>query len=130
MQPVFQSVKTNSLVACVASVLEVDVNSLPPFDLSGDWLDELIDWCGEAGFSVITWNPQHNPLVLTTSSYIIALLTVEGEETLKAVLAKSKLIPVEDEHGYRAVLEIIHDPVANNSGKVERVLSYVFIGKQ
>jgi hypothetical protein len=137
----------NCLTACVATVLDVPISSLPEFCVDGEWFSRLDSFCRENGFFLLYWRHAENTPILCFNAYIILLLSLQGEDDLHAVVAKTSLEskhPVTDEDieqgaalaedaggfmwGWRS--EIVHDPNERGYPPVEEIRGYIMIGKQ
>jgi len=119
----------NCLTACVASVLDVPIESVPEFCTDGEWFANLVAFCKENGFFLVYWK-QNDPMpIIAIGLYIILLLNLEGVEDLHAVVAKTRAVKGEDPvwlwHS-----DVVHDPNEHGYPPVKSVNSYLVIGKQ
>jgi hypothetical protein len=139
--------KGNCLTACVASILDVPISSLPEFCVDGEWFERLESFCRENGFFLLYWRHSESVPIFCSSAYVILLLSLQGEEDLHCVVAKTCVDskdPVTDEEiecgaalaedaggvrwGWRS--EIVHDPNKRGYPPVKEVRGYIMIGKQ
>jgi hypothetical protein len=68
MKPVTQTITVgdgsgiigNCLQAAVASLLDLDLDAVPHFGLHDDWLERLVDFAGERGYT-IRYRPPDEP---------------------------------------------------------------------
>ncbi len=103
MNKVFQSLgKGNCLQACVASVLERPLDSVPDFDVPG-WFKFLCDWCGDQGIGVVYMNESH-PISMKNITPILIYEIAESTDR-HAVVGK---IVWDSETLWRT--EVVHDP--------------------
>lgn len=137
----------NCLTACVASLLDVPIFTLPEFCVDGEWFERLDQFCKENGFFLLYWRHCMNVPMLCLGAYIILLLELEGTDTLHAVVGKtildSKELITDLEIKNNAALtdqiggvrwgwktEIVHDPNEKGYPPIVGVTGYILIGKQ
>jgi len=145
----------NCLTACVASILDVPISSLPEFcDGNGNWFHLLHEFCITNGFCLMYWRHREDTPILCLGSYVIVLLKLEGEDDMHAVVGKASLKnqePVNErsdgqaEEDFEASemigsppnatrwewqTQIAHDPNTRGYPPVESIYGYIFIGKQ
>lgn len=137
----------NCLTACVASVLDVPISSVPEFCVDGEWFQRLDTFCRENGFFLLYWRHSGNIPLICLNAYVILLLALEGEEDLHAVVAKTSVesqAPVTEQDiengeclsedaggvrwGWRS--EMVHDPNKRGYPPIKEVRGYIMIGKQ
>lgn len=137
----------NCLTACVASVLDVPIASLPEFCVDGEWFARLDAYCQEHGLFLLYWRHSERVPICCLNAYVILLLELEGEEELHAVVAKTSVTtkePVTEEEIERGAAlaedaggirwgwhsEIVHDPNGRGYPPVKEIRGYIMIGKQ
>lgn len=95
MTPIFQTNygkgNGNCLTACVASILDVPISSLPEFCVDGEWFARLDEFCRENGFFLLYWRHSRDLPIICLNSYLILLLSLQGENDLHAVVGKSSV---------------------------------------
>ncbi len=143
MTPIFQTKFTNPsiedegnsncLTACVASILERPLESIPEFGIGVGWFDDLYDWCMNEGIGLLYFtddNIKHHGLCL--NAYCILAYSVKGHDDnlLHAVVGKTGL-----DHEERLAdgdtkwfwkVEVTHDP--NPHGvEIETLKYFIFL---
>jgi hypothetical protein len=82
----------NCLQACIASVLEMDIDKIPDFQSSeSGWFRALIDWCEEYDLGLLFLKNTSDSSLLI-NCYPILTFTVSGEEEEHAVVGKTTVI--------------------------------------
>jgi hypothetical protein len=108
MTPVFQTTPTNCLSACVASILDLPLDSVPEWwTISGDaWLRAIAQWASERGLGICYFNLRDRKEypVLANHYVIVGGDTPRSKEYFHAVVALAKW------EGGTTRLEFIHDP--------------------
>jgi hypothetical protein len=67
------------LLACVASVLERPLKSIPDFSQSGcGWFEDLYEWCLNERIGLICLNPVDLNSSIVLNSWCIMIFTVDG----------------------------------------------------
>ena len=124
----------NCLTACVASILEIEMDSLPEFCVDGQWFDKLDSFCNENGFFLIYWKHSENIPIICLGALVILLLSLEGEETLHAVVGRTvlenKLTDSDGNTRWGWKTEIVHDPNKRGYPPIKDIAGYIIIGKQ
>jgi len=137
----------NCLTACIASVLDVPISSVPEFCVDGEWFARLDAFCRENGFFLLYWRHSENIPLICLNAYVILLLALEGESDLHAVVARTTIEskePITDAEIERGAAlaedaggirwgwksELVHDPNERGYPPVEGVRGYIMIGKQ
>ncbi len=107
----------NCLLACVASILERPLDSIPDFTLSGcGWFGDLYEWCLNEGIGIICVDPNDLNHSLCFNLWCILCYTVANIETeYHAVIGKCKRvesvnIDAEDETAWHWEAPIVFDP--------------------
>lgn len=120
MKPVFQDKfgekDGNCLQACVASIMEVPLESVPHFCLlaegegeSRDWFQIFSDWCVEQEVGMI-FIPAVYPVCIA-NVYAIASFDVKGSNIPHAVVVRCHYDAKRTGEGHAAWwYEIVHDP--------------------
>ena len=143
--------KGNCLTACVASLLEVPISSIPEFCVDGEWFERLHKFCEENGFFLLYWRHTENMPMLALGAYIILLLQLEGEDDYHTVVGKTVLdykTPITDAEVENCFAltelagakvgdirwawktELVHDPNTRGYPTVVGPVGYIMIGKQ
>ena len=79
----------NCLLACVASVLERDIDSIPDFNMSGaGWFEELYEWCVKERIGLIKLNPEGWKNAALLNSWAICCFSVQGSDEHHAAVGK------------------------------------------
>lgn len=69
----------NCLLACVASILDRPLESIPDFTMSGcGWFEDLYEWCLNEDIGVICLNPCDLDSSLFLNLWCILIWTVDG----------------------------------------------------
>ena len=146
-QTSYEKNKGNCLTACVASLLDVPISAVPEFCVDGEWFTRLDAFCRDNGFFLLYWKHAANLPMVCINAYVILLLSLEGENTLHAVVAKTEIEskdPITDEEIERCAAlsedaggtrwswrsQIVHDPNTRGYPPVTGVTGYIMIGKQ
>lgn len=117
MKPVFQTrfgkPDGNCLAACLASLLEIDIDSVPSFGIGGDWYDRFTTYMVE------NWELQPIDLTISENSHfkpagfhLINGPSINGDFWHSVV-------------GYKG--EIVHDPFPNTPALKEAASWTLFI---
>jgi hypothetical protein len=78
-QTKFEAGNGNCLLACVASVLERPIASIPDFNLSGcGWFGEMYEWCTNEGIGLVLISPCDLESSLFYNLHAILLFSVPG----------------------------------------------------
>lgn len=131
MKPVYQTRykrgEGNCLPACIASILEVPIESIPDFcSLPGYWATRLFEWCEKQGLLFLYWDHADNVPLFCNNAYLILSLELEGiKDEHHAVVGKTSRIDCED--GWQWQTHIIHDPNEYGIPPIKRVVSYILI---
>lgn len=139
MKPVMQTKFTkddgNCLQACMASILELPIESVPDFvnTCGQKWLPEIIHWCHENGFGVVFANANADhvfPQMFLGNIYGIASFSIPGHEYNHAVVVQFSLSGVthrEHESDLMHKMDIVHDPwpYPHRLGDLENVMVLV-----
>lgn len=108
MIPVDQTIFTvpggNCLSACVASILHLNVQDVPPFCDKEDWLGAMNEWLHERGLWAMCFF--YNPDVVPRGYWILGGKSPRGD-FLHAVVCKDR--------------EMVHDPHPSRDGVETRV---------
>lgn len=130
----YEKGKGNCLTACVASVLDVPISSLPEFCIDGEWFIRLSEFCTNNGFILAYWRHSSDVPLICMGAYLILLLTLEGTEEMHAVIAKAAVKSVENmesgETRWEWHTELVHDPNTRYVPNPTGVHSYILIAKQ
>lgn len=120
----------NCLAACVASILCVNIDNIPDFNVDGYWFEELKDFCYNTGLSLIHWNHSEFNKLIVTNCHLIAVCELKGEEELHAVIGKAKIISVSEDGKYTWEFNIEHDPNQIGTPPLKGIVSFIHIAKQ
>lgn len=131
MQTKFGKNQGDCLLACVASLFEMDIKDVPDFTLSGkDWFDDFYEYCKGRGMSLILIHPDENgnfSKIFISDMYAILLFEVIGSEEDHAVIGiLERMDDDPDDPEGRIIWEsrIYHDPNPNriNLGKLKSII--------
>lgn len=132
MQSRFGRGNGNCLLACVASVLHRPLESIPDFAMSGNWFEDLYEWCRNENIGLICIHPKDLDHSIVLNSYCIMIFTVAGiADENHAVIGRCRRIEdgipdAEDPSKWKWQANIIHDP--NPLGvKVEQLEHLLFL---
>ena len=146
MTPVYQTNygkdQGNCLTACVASVLDIPITSLPEFCVDNTWFTLLEKFCRENGFTLTYWLHSASAPILCLGAYLIVILNLEGVDTFHCVIGKAVLesvtpdpvsatkLGVSDADRWGWKIELVHDPNERGYPPIKSVFGYILIGKQ
>lgn len=131
MKPIYQNKfglgKGNCLQACVASVLELDLNDVPDFNESETkWFNYLVEWAKSKNIGVIYLPVDLNPSPILAIKNCILTYKIKNHVEEHAVIGEVDLIY--SENIWKWNIFISHDPNPRKH-KLENLTGIVILTK-
>jgi len=141
MKPVFQTSfgkgKGNCVTACVASILEVPIESLPEFcgGEGPEWFQRLAKYCEENDLFLLYWKHSAAVPIIAMNAWVIIDMELEGiDYENHAVVGRTRIkerskLP-DGSESWEWETDIVHDPNQYRTPPYKQPAGYVMIGRQ
>lgn len=110
----------NCLMAAVASVLELPLEAVPDFGMSGiGWFEEMYEWCLKQDIGIVYIRVAHRRKMLPLNCYCVLIFTVKDSTIRHAVVGKIILVETQDSDRHESKewlwrADVAHDPNPND----------------
>lgn len=137
MTPIYQTnygkSTGNCLTACVASLIDLPIETVPEFCIDGIWFTKLAEFCSTNGYSLIYFKHGVNNQVIPINTLLIACMKLVNTEDLHSIIVRTKPnveFLASGETKWTWIAEIVHDPNQNGVPEMLEPDYYIYIGKQ